>query len=82
MVAILDGVDVDSGTAAETGYAAALGKWIIGYRGDLRRTGEDETAVVNLQVDYFIHKNDGVLVHTLSDLEKELRIRKDLRGDR
>ena len=33
LVAILDGADVDSGTAAEIGYAFARGKLIVGYRG-------------------------------------------------
>jgi len=73
IVAVLDGPDVDSGTAAEIGYGAALGKWIIGYRGDLRRTGEDEAANVNLQVDYFIHKNRGLIVHTVDELVDRLR---------
>src|SRR5262245_34735155 len=34
VVAVLDGPDVDSGTAAEIGYAFARGKLIVGYRGD------------------------------------------------
>ena len=75
VVAVLDGVDVDSGTAAEIGYATALGKWVIGYRGDFRRTGEDETSEVNLQVEYFIRANGGVVVHSLPELEAELRKR-------
>jgi nucleoside 2-deoxyribosyltransferase len=75
MVAVLDGVDVDSGTAAEIGYAACLGKWIVGYRNDFRRTGEDETSRVNLQVEYFILKSGGLIVQTLSELEVELRKR-------
>lgn len=33
MLAVLDGTDVDSGTASETGCAFALGKKILGYRG-------------------------------------------------
>ena len=72
VVAVLDGVDVDSGTAAEIGYATALGKWVVGYRGDFRRTGEDETSEVNLQVEYFILKNGGCIVHSLDELEKEI----------
>src|ERR1700712_855002 len=32
MVAVLDGVDVDSGTAGEIGFAYALGKTIFGLR--------------------------------------------------
>src|ERR1700681_1488669 len=40
--AILDGDDVDSGTAAEIGYAAALLRPIVGLRTDLRTTGDNE----------------------------------------
>lgn len=72
VVAVLDGVDIDSGTAAEIGYATALGKWVIGYRGDFRRTGEDVAAEVNLQVEYFIGKNGGRVVHNLTDLKEVL----------
>ena len=50
VVAALDGPDVDSGTASEIGYAFARGKRIIGFHGDMRLTGENEAAVVNLQV--------------------------------
>src|SRR5262245_45068848 len=39
--AVLDGVDVDSGTAAEIGYAYALGKPILGYRGDFRLSADN-----------------------------------------
>jgi nucleoside 2-deoxyribosyltransferase len=67
IVAVLDGVDVDSGTAAEIGYGTALGKWVIGYRGDFRRTGEDESAEVNLQVEYFIRRHGGQIVHPSED---------------
>ena len=35
LLAVLDGSDVDSGTAAEIGYGFATGKPIIGYRSDL-----------------------------------------------
>jgi len=73
VVAVLDGVDVDSGTAAEIGYATAVGKWVIGYRGDFRRTGEDVASEVNLQVEYFIYKSGGSVVHNLPDLVRELR---------
>jgi nucleoside 2-deoxyribosyltransferase len=75
VVAVLDGVDIDSGTAAEIGYAAALGKWVIGYRGDFRRTGEDVGSEVNLQVEYFILRSGGEVVHSLDDLQTALRKR-------
>ena len=65
--AILDGVDVDSGTAAEIGYAFAQGKPILGYRGDLRLAADNEGAMVNLQVEYFIRQSGGDIVTSLAD---------------
>jgi nucleoside 2-deoxyribosyltransferase len=68
MVAVLDGIDVDSGTAAEIGYAYGLGKRIYGLRTDFRLTGENEVSVVNLQVRYFIDDSGGTLVTTVDEL--------------
>jgi nucleoside 2-deoxyribosyltransferase len=68
LVAVLDGVDVDSGTAAEIGYAFARGKPIIGYRGDVRLAADNEGAVVNLQVEYFIRQSGGHIVRSLAEL--------------
>jgi len=75
VVAVLDGVDVDSGTAAEIGYAFARGKRIVGYRGDFRLAGDNEGAVVNLQVEYFIRASGGTIVTRLTDLPRALRRR-------
>lgn len=66
--AVLDGVDVDSGTASEIGYAAALGKRIVGYRGDFRLSADNEGLTVNLQVEYFIRKNGGNIITELYKL--------------
>jgi nucleoside 2-deoxyribosyltransferase len=65
--AILDGVDVDSGTAAEIGYAFAQGKPILGYRGDFRLCADNEGAMVNLQVEYFIRQSGGDIVTNIGD---------------
>jgi nucleoside 2-deoxyribosyltransferase len=73
VVAVLDGVDVDSGTAAEIGYAFACGKRIVGYRGDFRRTGDNDGAVVNLQVEYFVRASGGTIVTRLADVTRALR---------
>ena len=73
MLAVLDGTDVDSGTAAEIGYAAALNKKICGYRSDFRRSGDNEGSVINLQVEYFIINSGGQIVSDLVLLEGELR---------
>jgi nucleoside 2-deoxyribosyltransferase len=73
IVAVLDGPDVESGTAAEIGYAAALGKPVIGYRGDFRLAADNEGGTVNLQVEYFILASGGLIVSTLDILRDELR---------
>ena len=59
--AVLDGVDVDSGTAAEIGSGFAKGKKIIGYRGDFSLSADNEGSIVNLQVEYFIEASGGVM---------------------
>ena len=68
VLAILDGVDVDSGTAAEIGYAYARQKRILGYRGDFRLAGDNEGSIVNLQVEYFILASGGKIVASLPEL--------------
>ena len=72
LFAILDGVDVDSGTASEIGYAAALGKPIVGYRGDFRLSADNEGGTVNIQVQYFIEMHGGKLIQELSHLPEAL----------
>ncbi len=68
VAAVLDGVDVDSGTASEIGFAAALGKRVFGLRTDSRQTGDNAGAAVNLQVHYFIAASGGTITHTIADL--------------
>jgi nucleoside 2-deoxyribosyltransferase len=68
VVAILDGVDVDSGTAAEIGYAFAKGRPILGYRGDFRLSADNEGATVNLQVEYFIRQSGGDIITAIEKL--------------
>lgn len=69
VLAVLDGVDVDPGTASEIGCAFALGgKTIHGYRGDFRVLGEHEGVSVNLQVQYWIERSGGRIVNTLEDV--------------
>lgn len=72
LVAFLDGQEPDSGTVAELGYAAALGKTCFGLRSDLRQAGDEETAV-NLQVETFIVDSGGKIVSTLTELIAALR---------
>lgn len=68
MFAVLDGVDVDSGTASEIGYAAALKKPILGYRGDFRLSADNEGGIVNLQVEGFIRLRGGTIISSISEL--------------
>ena len=70
--AVLDGVDVDSGTAAEIGYAFAKAKPIIGYRGDFRLAADNEGSIVNLQVEYFIRASGGDIIPALGELQAAL----------
>ena len=68
MIAVLDGVDVDSGTASEIGFAFGLGHRILGYRGDFRLAGDNEGAIVNLQVEHFIYESGGTIETSLDGL--------------
>ena len=68
VVAVLDGVDVDSGTASEIGFAYALGRPVFGLRTDSRQTGDNAGAIVNLQVQYFIEAGGGRVARTTDEL--------------
>lgn len=72
VLAVLDGVDVDSGTASEIGYAFAKGKKIVGYRGDFRLSADNEGSVVNIQVEYFIRKSGGEIVSSVEEIPSAL----------
>jgi nucleoside 2-deoxyribosyltransferase len=74
VVAVLDGTDVDSGTACEVGYAYAKGKKLYGYRGDFRLSADNIGSTVNLQVEYCF-KNHGGIALTLDTLCDNLRQR-------
>lgn len=67
VLAVLDGVDVDSGTASEMGFAFALGKRVHGLRTDSRLIGDNAGSVINLQVQYWIEASGGTLVRTLEE---------------
>ncbi|MGH2913655.1 MAG: nucleoside 2-deoxyribosyltransferase [Solirubrobacteraceae bacterium] len=67
LVAVLDGQEVDSGTAAEVGYGAALALRCFGLRTDLRQSGEPGVAV-NLQLEALIVDSGGAVVSSLHEL--------------
>ncbi|KYH39029.1 MAG: hypothetical protein AYL30_001640 [Candidatus Hecatellales archaeon B24] len=72
LVAVLDGADVDSGTAFELGYFKALGKPVIGLRTDLRALHlprHGETPEVNLMVRFSLDK----YVKSLAELAEALK---------
>jgi nucleoside 2-deoxyribosyltransferase len=67
LMALLDGSDIDSGVAAEVGYAYALGRPIVGWRSDGRCAGENAGTRVNLQVAYFILESGGEITASLGE---------------
>lgn len=67
VVANLNGVITDDGTAWELGYAYARGKYLIGLHTDWRQRFPDE--VVNLMLECSLHR----LVRSLDDLTLALR---------
>ena len=71
LAAHLDGQEIDSGTAAEIGFAAALGLRCYGLRSDLRECGEAGVSV-NLQVEHFLVASGGSLCTSLDHLVEEL----------
>jgi nucleoside 2-deoxyribosyltransferase len=66
LVAVIDGADVDSGTAWEIGYAFAKGKPVIGLRTDFRTLGIEGT--VNLMIERSV-----ILCMSLSELLNHLK---------
>jgi len=71
IVAVVDGADVDSGTAWEIGYAYALGKPILGLRTDFRTLGIEGT--VNLMIE-----RSAQLCKSIPELLNRLKLMEDL----
>ncbi len=68
LVAVLDGVDVDSGTASEIGFAFGLGKRSFGLRTDSRLAGDNLGSQINLQVEYWIEASGGRVCTRLDEV--------------
>ena len=51
VVALLDGMQVDDGTAWEIGYAYARNKPVVGVRTDLRKAGDTDHGNVNAMIE-------------------------------
>lgn len=68
VLGVLDGLEVDSGTASEIGFAVALGKKCCGLRTDFRNSGDFDGVPVNLQVLYWIESSGGTLFRKVEDV--------------
>lgn len=68
LLAVLDGAEVDSGCAAELGFAMATGKRCFGLRTDWRDCGEFGLPL-NLQVLHFIEKSGGRLFRSIEEID-------------
>lgn len=74
VIAALDQEPPDNGTVVEVAWAAAHRIPVIGYRGDLRTTGEDGLPY-NLMIGAAIRRSGGVAVGSLTELDQELQAR-------
>ena len=68
LLAVLDGLEVDSGCAAEVGFAVGLGKPTYALRTDWRDSGEFGLPV-NLQILHFIETSGGNLFRRIEDID-------------
>ncbi len=68
LLAVLDGLEVDSGCAAEIGFAVGIAKPVFGLRTDWRDSGEFGLAM-NLQVLWFIERSGGRLFRSIEEIE-------------
>ena len=69
LLAVLDGAEVDSGTASEVGFAAALGKRCYALRTDLRDCGDFVGLPFNLQLLHFIEKSGGRVFRSIAEID-------------
>ena len=74
LLAVLDGTELDSGTVAELGYAAGLGKPCYGLRTDIRDMGELPGLPVNLQVLHFIQASGGRLFRAIDAIAIQQKV--------
>lgn len=76
MIAILDGKDVDSGTAFEIGYFEAQNKLVFGLLSDKRSYDEDDNLNLKLNTMIFGSLNYGINIFSdIDDLINYLRIK-------
>ena len=68
VVALLDGAQVDDGTAWEAGFACAKGIPVLGIRTDFRVCGDTRHSVLNAMIEGSLE----ALVHSVPELVEEL----------
>jgi len=68
LLAVLDGAEVDSGTASELGFASALGKTCYGLRTDKRNCGDFVGLPINLQLMRWIERSGGRLFRSIEEI--------------
>ena len=71
VVALLDGTQVDDGTAWEIGYAFAKGKPVVGIRTDFRNAGDTDHGKVNAMI-------EGSCVGIARDFDGVLKLLKEI----
>lgn len=71
VVAVLDQEPPDNGTVVEVAWAAAHNIPVVGYRNDLRASGE-EGLPYNLMIGAAIRRSGGTEVSNLKELEQVL----------
>ena len=69
IVAVLDGTDIDSGTAWEIGYAYARGKPILGLRTDFRTLGIEGTVNLMIERSVILCMNIPELMNSLKNIQ-------------
>ena len=69
LLGVLDGSEVDSGTAVEIGFAAGIGLRCYGLRTDWREVGDLLGLPINLQVLHFIEKSGGKIFRSIEEIE-------------
>jgi nucleoside 2-deoxyribosyltransferase len=71
VVACLDQEPPDNGTVVEVAWAAAHGRPVVAYRGDLRQGGEEGLSY-NLMIGAAVRRSGGVEVSSLEELDRAL----------
>lgn len=68
VLAVLDGTEPDSGTVAEVGFGAGIGKRCYGLRTDFRDCGDLPGLALNLQLQFFIDQSGGRLFRRIAEI--------------